>query len=253
MGTAFYDMAVYSTTNPTTPVFYYRYINASTHCTGDLCSFDPIWQSNLHETARLTNATYNVYLRSTGGEWEGPFSFTLNALPPSPVSFLDTNDVRTRRPTIQWTLPGEAAYATQFRLYLIKKALFDAGVYTPVADFWVSRIQACTSATSITCSRQSAIDLEEDVAYYLFIQSSGPGGLSVGGAQYNNGWAGLEFTVNAQNDTPLPTGVQVNTNQGNPTISWTGDPSINRYHVVIFNWTSAVGFMTNGMSKWRNV
>jgi len=239
VGAAFYDIAVYSAATPTTPLFYIRYLTASRHCTGVVCSFEPTSRPEYGEDARLTNGSYHLYLRAAGGEWLEPLAFTLNAPPPAPVIFGATTGLNTLRPTVNWTLPtAAAASATQFRVYLIRKNLFDAGIYTPVADFWTSRVQTCGSPNSTTCTLQSGVDLQEDVRYYVYMQSYGPGGLSVGGTQYNNGWAGVEFLVNSVADLPLPNGIQVNANQGHPTISWNSDATVNRYHVLVYNWTN---------------
>ncbi|MBC7870811.1 MAG: right-handed parallel beta-helix repeat-containing protein, partial [Chitinophagaceae bacterium] len=115
------------------------------YCNGTTCTFDPV---GLSETARLIDGGYVVYLRGTinglPGALAGPFTFSLDAPPPVPVTFNPPTGTNTLRPTFSWSLSGNAIYSNSFRLFLIKKALFDAGNYTPTVDLWFSRTQVCT-------------------------------------------------------------------------------------------------------------
>lgn len=231
-----YEFYLDTAANDGVPLYYVAGLTDDATCNGVTCTFTP---TTLDEAARLPgNGAYIVYLRGTTngtlGAVDGPFAFTLNAPPPDPVAALAATDTDTYRPTITWSLPGAAAYSTWFRLYLIDKALFDGGIYTPLADLWFSRASLCGDVDGITCSITSGIDLVDDTTYYLYIQSYAPGGYSVGGP-YGNGWAGLDFAVNVPNPA-VPQNLAVNRNQGRPAISWSDDPLADRYTVVIYNW-----------------
>ncbi|MDX1992516.1 MAG: choice-of-anchor Q domain-containing protein [bacterium] len=244
VGANSYDFYLDNSANDGQPFYYAAGLSDSTYCNGETCSFDP---TSLSENARLANGAYVVYIRGTTngvpGSVAGPFTFALNAPAPSPVAFGATSGTNTTRPTVSWSLPASAANATWFHVFLIKKALFDSAVYTPTADVWLSRAQVCGSISGTNCILQSAVDLEEDVAYILFIQSYGPGGLSTGGAQYNNGWAGVEFTVNQGANPAVPV-VNVNRHQGRPTISWPDQAAASHYYVYVRNQaTSATHYL----------
>lgn len=230
-----YEFYLDNSANDGQPIYYGVGLAEDVYCTGMTCSFDP---TLLAEIARLRDGDYVVYLRGTtsgvAGSVQGPFTFTLNAAPPAPVIFGTTTGTDTLRPTFNWSASDEAAYATWFRLFLIKKGLFDAAIYTPTADVWFSRAQLCGGVDSLQCTVQTGLDLQDETAYYLYIQSYGPGGLSVGGAQYNNGWAGAEVTVNILPNPNVPV-VNVAPNQGRPTISWANDTNATQYYAYLRN------------------
>jgi len=230
-GADMYEFYLDNSLNDSVPQYYIGGLLDDTYCNGLTCSFDP---TSLNESARLIDGSYVVYLRGTTnailGAVAGPFAFTLNAPPPAPVTYAPPTGTDTLRPTFTWSLSGDAVNTTWFRLFLIKKSLFDAGNYTPTVDIWRSRTELCGSASSTTCTIQSGLDLLDDTAYYMYIQSYGPGGYSEGGA-YINGWAGGEFAINVPN--PVVPTVTVNPNQGRPTISWANDANATQYYVYV--------------------
>ena len=233
IGATTYELAVFRAENLVTPVYFGQNLAAVTYCSGQTCSINPVTQPSVNESARLTNGAHVVYIRAVGGTWAGPFNFSLNAPPPAPVTMGSTTGTNTLRPTFNWTLPSDASYATWFRLFLIKKSLFDAGNYTPTVDIWRSRTELCGSAISTNCTIQSGLDLQDNTNYYLYIQSYGSGGVSVGGAQYGNGWAGVEFRVDTLPDPAVPV-VNVAPNQGRPTISWANDANATQYRTFAY-------------------
>jgi hypothetical protein len=241
----FYDLAVFNSSGGL--MLYAPYLSGSQHCIGDVCAFDPTVNLTYGENARLNNGSYTIYLKAAGGDWLGPFAFTLNAPPPDAVTMSAPEGLDTLRPTLNWTLANNATAIRAFRLYLIPKALFDAGIYTPTLDQWFTRAERCLSTVSAICLFQPTFDLQDDTAYYLFVQGYGPGGYTVGG-QYNNGWSGVEFRVDTIADPPLPDNLQVSLNQGHPTISWDESQTATQYHLVIFNWTTN----TWVYNQWHN-
>ncbi len=235
IGADTYEFYLDNNANDDTALYYVAGLTDDDYCDTGVCEFDPTQTS---EAARLpTNGDYVVYLRGTTGgivgSVAGPFAFTLNAPAPAPVTMGTTTGLATLRPTANWTLNGNSNFTTWFRIYLIRKDFFDAGNYAPTADFWLSRVQGCGSTVSTTCALQSGLDLLDNTAYYVYIQSYAPGGYSVGG-DYGNGWAGTEFTVNIPKPA-VPSNVTVTPNQGRPTISWTGDALANQYYVYLRN------------------
>ncbi|MDX1991815.1 MAG: choice-of-anchor Q domain-containing protein [bacterium] len=238
MGATSYDLAVFRADNMAAPVFYLTFLSSASYCAIETCELDPVTQTPAAETARLANGTHIVYVRPSAGAWSAPFSFTLNAPPPAPVTLTVPTSVNNLRPTFNWTLTGDALYTTAFNLYIAPKAQFDAGNYTPTYFQQHTRVQRCGSANSTTCSFQVPLDLLDNTDYYLFIQSTAPGGLSVGG-QYNNGWEGGPFRVDTLPDPALPTGLNVSPNDGHPTVYWNDGANTTRYHLVIYNWTTS--------------
>ena len=234
-----YEFYLDNSINDGTAQYYVAGLTDDTYCNGTTCTFEPV---ALNQAARLVNGSYVVYLRGTTGgivgSVAGPFAFALNVPAPAPVTFGSTTGTNTLRPTFNWTLSGDATYGIQFRLFLIKKALFDADNYTPTVDLWFSRAQLCGSAVGTSCSIISGLDLEDNTNYYLYIQSYGAGGYSVGGAQYDNGWAGVEFRVDTIPDPAVPTVQSVTLNQGRPSIIFTTDANATRHNVVVYNWTT---------------
>jgi len=234
-----YEFYLDNSANDGTAQYYVASLTDDQYCNGTTCTFDPV---GLSETARLIDGGYVVYLRGTSngmqGALAGPFTFSLDAPPPVPVTFNPPTGTTTLRPTFSWSLSGNAIYSIAFRLFLIKKALFDAGNYAATVDLWFSRTQVCGTTISTSCTIQSGLDLLDNTNYYLYIQSYGPGGYSVLGPQYNNGWAGVEFRVDLLPDPAIPTIQSVTLNQGRPSITFTTDANATRHNVVVYNWTT---------------
>lgn len=215
------------------PAYYVAGLEDDLYCNGVECVFDP---TTLSETARLPyNGTYYVYLRGTRGgvmgPVVGPFYFTLNAAPPSPVTDLAAADTNTRRPTFTWTLPESALGSWYFRLYLIPQSLYDAGIFTPTADLWFMRKDVCAGASGTTCAITWGADLADETAYYLYVQTYSPGGYSVGGP-LGNGWAGANFTISVPKPG-IPTNVTVDVRQGRPLIAWNDEALATRFYIAM--------------------
>ncbi|MDX1992876.1 MAG: ThuA domain-containing protein [bacterium] len=241
-GAASYGFYLDDAANDTNPIFAVAGLDDDDICNGTTCSFNPISQN---EIARLNaNGGYVVYLSATypGGatSTSGPFAFTLNAAPPAPPTLQSTSGTNTARPTLNWTLPGSAANISVFEIYVFLKAQFDVGNFTaPVFGGYFTRIDRCGSASNTTCSLQATVDLQHNTAYALVIRGYGPGGWSTGGT-FSNGWDYAPFTVTL----PVPSvvsGVQVNANQGRPTIRWNDQAAATTYFLYIYNNTANVG------------
>lgn len=240
-GAESYELAVWLMTPtvpaayaPSTLMYWGQGLTDDAICNGSTCSLDP---TTLTETARLVNGQYQAWVRRTDGAWNGPFVFTLNAPPPAPLTTLAMTGTDTLRPTVGWTLAGNEANANWFRVYLIPTRLFNSGIYTPTVDAWFSRVDLCGGANGTTCALQSGVDLIDDTAYSLFVQSYGPGGYSVGGAEYGNGWGGVEFRVDTVPNPAIPTNVAVDVRQGRPAITWSDDALATRFYVSIYSTT----------------
>lgn len=214
------DYQLYVGTQGGEMVAYVR-LPAVDYCTGAVCSVE---LTALDEAYRLENAAYVVYLRAWArnepGSWVGPFSFTLNAEAPAPVGLNPPANTDTPRPTLQWSLPGTAAYATEFRVYLM-----DASGSVRL-DRTFNRMAACGMADSTTCVLPSPVDLENGL-YTLYVLSSGPGGGST------SVFAGPQtITVDGASGT-LPTNLQVTLENGQPVLTWDDTLSATWYQVHI--------------------
>ena len=205
-------------------------LSGTERCTGDFCS---VTLTTLNESYRLFNGTYNwtIIAWANGGilAQSIPRVFTLSAAPPTLVTLDPTTDLNTLRPTFNWTVSTTSQKnATAFNVVVVA----DSDPLTPVLNSWVTRIDACGSATGMDCDFSATIDLGENIDYSLGIQSYGPGGLSTGGT-LNNGFAGPQTFVLDVLLPDLPTNIQVNYNQGLPTISWADDSNADSFNVVI--------------------
>lgn len=229
-----YELAVFRSDNLVTPVYYGANLPAATYCAAT-CTIEPVSQPSYNESARLYDGAHVVYIRARGGTWSAPYAFTLDAPAPPPVANLGVTGINTRRPTLNWSLTGNGVYATWFRLYLVPTAQFRVGA--PTVDYWFSRAQLCGGVTGNSCSLQSGLDLNDVTQYSVYIQTRAPGGISEGGAQYNNGWSGADFMVNLPKPG-VPQNIAVNINQGRPSIGWDDDAQALGFTVVIFNHTT---------------
>jgi hypothetical protein len=221
---------------------FYRNDNlaSATYCIGDICSFNPV---TLSETARLPrNGEYVVYIWSIVngnlGGVGGPFRFTLQANPPAPATVLAPLETDTFRPTLRWTLNANSDFSTAFQLYVVPKAQFDAGNYTPAFLQWFWRADLCGGPSGTTCSFALPVDLLDNTEYYFAIQGYAPGGFSTGG-EFSNGWARVTFTIDVARP-PLPTLVSVNPQQGRPAITFTSSAEADAHFVAVYNWTAGV-------------
>lgn len=229
-----YEIAIFRSDNLAAPVYYGTNLLVTTYCSNGTCSIDPTTQPTANEAARLSNGQHEVYVRATDGTWSRPYYFTLNAPPPTPPTLAAPTGTNTLRPLFTWTVGNDGVNSTQFRVFIIPKAAYDAANYTGLLDQWYSRTSRCGTLTGMTCSFQVPFDLAEDTDYYLFLQSYGLGGFSAGGSN-NNGWTGVTFRINSLTDAAVPSNVAVTGNQGHPTITWADEANSSSYYVYIRN------------------
>lgn len=201
-------------------------VSRSGRCTNGTCQID---LTTLAEANRLTNGAYQWYAREAGGVWSNPLNFVLNASPPTVVTLGTTTGTDGTIPTFHWTLSGVAGNATYFHAYVVPTN----NIAVPVLDQWFTRIQTCGSASGTTCSLVSPVQLTNGVQYQAYIQSYGPGGVSIGGS---GGYAGPDtFTINVPTPQPIsPSGV-VNLPLGNPSYTWTDIAGISHYYLYVAN------------------
>ncbi|GAB4518194.1 MAG: hypothetical protein OHK0046_25630 [Anaerolineae bacterium] len=206
---------------------FYDTVQAAEVCDGLICQFDP---TTVNGAAWLTNGSYQVWLMADSApeDWRGPFFFTLNAPPVGPVTLQPLTGVNaTSRPTINWTLPGEAANASWFQLYIAS----DAGAL--VYNGWLPRTDACGSATNTTCAFETPVDLVNGT-YDLYVQSWGPHGVST--------WAGPErFSV----AVPKP-GAVTNMQATPPTLNWDHITGASWYQV----WVGTLDPVSTTAAVW---
>ncbi|MDX1991816.1 MAG: Calx-beta domain-containing protein, partial [bacterium] len=243
-GAATYELAVW-TRDYTRLVLYVQNIAASTYCDGATCSLEPTTEPTFNELARLYNGSYDVYVREANGTWAGPARFTLNAPPPGLITPAAATQTNTLQPTINFTLQGAAVNASGIFVYLFEKALFDAGIYTPIDGRWYYRYELCDGAASTTCSYVPPVALRDNTTYYAFLLSGGPGGISQGG-EFNNGFVEIEFRVDLVTDPAIPTLQPVTVNQGVPSITFSTDANTTQHTLVLYNWTT-------GQFVWNKV
>ncbi len=175
----------------------------------------------------LPEGSYTVYLRAwlkgIPGRWEGPFYFTLQADPPTPVLLGEVTDLQRSRVRFHWQLDDTADYASWFRVYVAPQVDSLNGLI----DRWLPKTEVCVDRI---CSLQSDVDMVNGI-YNLFIQSWGAGGTSTGGIE-GSGFVRRDFTIAADTPTP-PNGLTISTNQGQPTLTWPDDVHSSWYEVYV--------------------
>ncbi|MEQ8676749.1 MAG: kelch repeat-containing protein [Aggregatilineales bacterium] len=200
------------------------------NCDSEGCAVD---LTNLSETYRLVNGTYNWYVRpivnGVAGDWVGPQAFNLDVPAPSLITFSATTGKDTVRPTFHWALNGDADNASYFQLYLLD------GNGAVQLNQWYSRVQACGTESSTSCNFQSPNELVDETEYRLYVLSYGAGGYSTGGP-FGNGYAGPEtFLVSLAKPQPIsPNGV-VDLPLGNPQYTWTDINGATYYYLYVAN------------------
>lgn len=232
-GATTYEIYVALKSNLSTPIIYAQF-DAARNCQGISCSVPDMALLNPNYRL-LVEGQYSVFLRaftgSTPGSWSTEYTFTLDAAPPDAVTIGGVQALTATpvsRPAYVWTLPGSAAYAAWFYVYVAP----ENNLFQPVVSQWVSRIEACGSPNATTCVWESPSDWLSNTPHAIYIQSYGPGGYSIGGIN-NTGYAGLGgLTTNAALPTLLQ-GFTVTTNQGRPTLSFPWDDNAAWYQVRV--------------------
>lgn len=191
----------------------------------------------------LFNDDYVVFLNAnTSPDWYGPFTFTIDAPRAIAVVLTPVQDTASSRPTLTWTLQGNAVYSSWFLVYIAPSNNLAGGV----VNAWYSRLDACGVALSdTTCSIQLDMDLING-NYTLFIQNWGPAGAAIGGLA-NTGFAGpLDFTIAAATPGVITdlavTGVDTTT----PTFTWAHDPNVTWYQF----WVGAADYTSTAHYAW---
>ncbi|GAB4514508.1 MAG: hypothetical protein OHK0046_16690 [Anaerolineae bacterium] len=216
------------------PVFY-RVLSAAEICDSTACSFDLTNYAQFGFNW-LTNGLYTIYIRPNNGEWSGPFEFGLNSPQPTTVTLLEPL-TSTGRPTIQWTLEGDAIYSAWFRIYVAP----ESALAFPAYDRWVDRREACGSPESVECA--ISVDLPNGT-YNAYVQNWGPGGFASGGI-LNSGFVGPVVLTVEITPPNLPTDLTV-VSTSPLTLSWTGDINSTWYQI----WVGAPDFSSTYTFEW---
>lgn len=164
---------------------------SSQYCDGALCSAD---LASIDARAWLPNGQYTVYMNPRPGVIAGwiltPFRFNVSEPAPNSVQtheVINYND----KAVLSWSLNGTAEYSAWYQLYVAPSDdLARYQIYT-----WISRDEYCdgwdgTECIVVLTPRTQLANRQ----FSWYVQSWGPGGLSVGGIA---GWAvGQPFTFN---------------------------------------------------------
>ncbi|MDX1994025.1 MAG: choice-of-anchor Q domain-containing protein [bacterium] len=209
-------------------------LTAASYCQDTVCSIDA---ARLRETYRLRPGRYQWYLRAWSrvalGEIAGPMTFRLQADPPGLVTPLNATETNTRRPTLNWSLQGEAVNASRFRVAVLDTEDLANNVLTVLLFDDFSRAEVCGDVDGTSCGLPVPVDLPNQTPLSAFIQSVGPGGQLNDTGPYDNGYAGpIDFTLTAPIPA-LPTVLAVEYGFGLPTIRWNDDAAATNFHVVI--------------------
>lgn len=169
---------------------FYGTLNGADICNTTTCSVD---LTTITPNAWLVNDTYVVYMKPGSGEWVHAATFTVSAPQPSTISPANTtmNDNMPLRPDLNWSLNGTAQRSAFYAVYIAPK---DNPAQTVIYE-WITREDVCGSWGNTTCAYNVPVPLANGVTYIAYIQSWGPGGLSIGGS-LNIGWEAIEFTIN---------------------------------------------------------
>lgn len=221
-------------------IFHFTNLPASTYCTTTTCTL-PDAVALGGEAARLPdNGVYHTFVQTTGGVWQGPFAFTLNAPAPGTPTMGSVTNTNTLRPTGSFTLGGAAQNATRFWIFVNQKDLHDAGNFaTPAVNAYFSRAQLCGTPTGTTCAFTPGVNLLDNTTYYLWVLAMGPGGIPSGGI---SGWVGSTFRVDTVPDPAVPTITNVTVNEGVPSITFTTDANTTRHTLYMHNWMTNTWF-----------
>lgn len=219
-GAASYKLYLARTNLLRNPIFFWD-IDAATYCDADVCEVD---LTTLEDGGFywLSNGDYTVYIQPINGAWSGPFNFTVRVGEIVVVS--NVSAAATTRPTISWTLAGTAIESSWFNVYVAPVER----LAVPAFSKWYSRVEACGTWDSTTCSVQ--VDVRNG-DYHAYIQNWSPGGFGIGGVA-GTGFAGPgEFTLNLPQPA-APANLTVVSN--NPLIlTWTGDANASWHQIWI--------------------
>ena len=213
-----------ASTNNLFHALFYDVLPGATYCNANLCAVD---LTTLAATAWLGNGNYTIYFLPSGGDWQGPFDFTVDVPKPVPVTPQGFTDTLGSAVALQWSLDGNADYAGWFRVY----AAPENDVFNPILDNWYSR-EDVLCADDTNCTLQLS-QLQPGVIYVAYIQSWGPGGMTNDGGVGNTGWAGpLRFALGGQLPSQ-PQNISAVLNGTEVTLTWDDDPAATRYWVFI--------------------
>ncbi|GAB4517751.1 MAG: hypothetical protein OHK0046_24620 [Anaerolineae bacterium] len=233
-----YDLYVENTI--TKRVLFYNRLTATDHCTQSLCSVDlttlPGGDASWHE-----NGSYVAWITvADSGNWKS-FEYTIQANLPGLVTLADPTRVNeTSRPTLNFTLDGDAANSAWFEIFIGARS---GSALTTYYYNWHSRREACGSMESTTCAFPVPTDLINWSSYELYIRSWGPGGFSTGGIQgFTNP---LTFAVNSPVIGTLA-GFATVTASTTPTLTWTHDAGASWYEI----WIGTPDFLYTGHIQW---
>lgn len=166
---------------------FYNTIQASQFCDATTCSVD---LTTLAAMAWLNNDTYVLYIKPNNAAWTIAGTFTINAPLPAVITPAATTGTSSLRPTLNWTLEGTGTNTAFYQVYVAPTN----NVTVPVVFQWVARNEACGGWGGTTCSFQMPVQLSNNTDYTVYIQSWGPGGMSVGGP-LGIGWQEMTFSV----------------------------------------------------------
>lgn len=220
-------------------VFYEQNIT-SADCNGIVCKMR---LTDIDPNKVLANGEYMAFLNTSTGspaEWNGPFTFTISAQPPTVPTVTGVGN------TITWTLSGNGVYANTFYLYLAPQN----NLLSPVANQPISRLQACGSWDSINCTYN--VNLSSSVNYVLYINTTGPGGSATGGNLSGlPGWLECKFDVSGGVCTQPPTepsGLNATYSSTTVTLTWAASANATDYQVWLGTLNPVVSTYFNTVS-----
>jgi hypothetical protein len=224
-------------------VFFDENLPRDPMCDGTVCR---VRLTDVNPAAWLYKGEFMVFLNAAGGaqeDWKGPYLYKVRAPAPIPPSILPLTGTGTTRPPITWALPGDAAFAAYFQLYIAPAD----DVSNPAVFQWVGRDEACGSWESTTCTWTPGVNLQTGRAYHVYIQSWGAGGFSTGG-EFGIGWSMAMFNVGGATPAiPDASMFQYAVNGGQVTITFADDPNATSVYFFIGNVgvnPMVVNFMT---------
>lgn len=196
-----------------------------TICSGSVCSVDLTTLAD----SLLTNGHWAVFINPIPGDltsWRGPFEFTVQSPPPSVPIISQLSDH-----VIEWTLDGNAVWASTFYLYVAPQG----DILTPVINQAVSRLDACDTWEGTTCTYD--VSLSNGTNYVFYLNTAGPGGPATGGNIPGLAdWLQCKFSPESGVCSPPPTeptNLDAQVNGGNITLTWSASENATIYQVWV--------------------